>query len=106
MWYVICLGAGLAVGLALMVWALAERSAKQKAERAADEAKSKEAAAVEAARQNLNVVEKLQGELTTQHNRNAVLTAALREAQSRLLRCDDPKAIQDWLADELKGGVG
>lgn len=105
MWYAISLGGGLLVGLALMVWGLSERAARHKAERAADEAKGKEEAAIALAKQNFDVVGKLQGDLKAQHDRNAVLTAMLQEAQERLLKCDDPKAIKAWLDDELKGGL-
>lgn len=105
MWYAISIGAGLLVGLSLMIWSLSERAARHKAERAADEAKGKEEAAIFLAKQNFAVVEKLQGDLKAQRDRNAVLTNALQEAQARLLKCDDPKAIHDWLNEELKGGL-
>lgn len=106
MWYAISLGGGLLVGLSLMIWSLTERAARHKAERACDEANGLAASADRLAKQNADAVTRVQGELQAQRDRNAVLTAALKGAQERLLKCDDPKAIRDWLEAELKGGLG
>lgn len=106
MWYAISLGGGLLVGLAIMIWALTERSARHRAERAADEARSREEAAGRIAKQNADAVQRSQEDLRAQRDRNAVLVAALKEAQERLLKCEDPKAVRDWLEAELKGGLG
>lgn len=105
MWYAICLGGGLLVGLTIMIWALTERSARHKAERAADEAKSLAEASDRIAKQNVEAVGRLQGDLQAQRDRNAVLVAALKEAQERLLKCEDPATIRAWLEAELKGGL-
>jgi hypothetical protein len=34
-----------------------------------------------------------------------VLRAALEEARDRLLKCDDPKMVREWLTEELKKEV-
>lgn len=102
MWYVISIGAGLLLGLSLMIWGLVERSARHKAERACDEANNLAAAADRLAKANAVVAEKAQASLQAEHDRVAVIRAALEEARERLLKCDDPKAIREWLTEELK----
>lgn len=102
MWYAISIGSGLLLGLSLMIWGLAERAARHKAERATDEAKSLVEASDRLAKSNATVAEGARASLQAERDRNAVLRAALEEARERLLKCDDPKAVREWLTEELK----
>jgi hypothetical protein len=103
--YVISIGAGLALGLGLLIWGLRERSKRHAAERRADKA-GKEVWAADA-RALANA--KAAGQSEELHQRSAeqveVLRARLREARERLVQCQDPKAIKDWLDSELEGGT-
>jgi Flp pilus assembly protein TadG len=102
MWYAISIGSGLLLGLGLMIWGLAERAARHRAERAADEANNLAAAADRLAKSNAVVAENNGKLLQAEYDRNAVLRAALEEARDRLLKCDDPKTVHEWLTEELK----
>jgi hypothetical protein len=88
-----------------MIFALTERSARHKAERAADEANGLAAAADRLAKSNATVAEGARASLQAERDRNAVLRAALEEARDRLLKCDDPKMVREWLTEELKKEV-
>lgn len=102
MWYAISIGSGLLLGLSLMIWGLVERAARHKAERACDEANNLAAAADRLAKTNATVAEKNGKLLQVEYDRNAVLRSALEEARERLLKCDDPKVVREWLMEELK----
>ena len=102
MGYLITGGAGLLLGLGLLIWGLRERSKRHAAERAADAAKNElEGAAAQAdknalaARKAEDFAERLDGQVT-------VLRDRLREARTRLAQCGDPKAVKAWLDQELE----
>ena len=105
MWYVIVAGAGLALGLGLMIWALTERSKRHAAERKADEAAGKEEAARRLADQNAAAAQNLEFQHTRMNEQLQVLREELQRARKRLAELGEPGAVKDWLDDELKGGA-
>jgi len=101
MWYVICLGSGLALGVAFLIWALSERNKRFAAERERDKAAAlvKE---LELARQALHEqlkvyrIDKEAFELQLITLRNVV-----NDLRKKLAECGDPEAVRKWLDDEL-----
>jgi uncharacterized protein HemX len=104
MGYVIVAGAGLAVGLGLMIWALTERGKRHEAERKADEAEHREQAQRELANQNASAAQNLEMQHGRMSEQLSVLRKALEEARTRLAESGDPEAVKTWLDEELKGG--
>jgi uncharacterized protein HemX len=104
-WYAISLGAGLLLGVALLIWALSERSKRAAAEKTTLEAQADADAARKLACENVRVATDLKEQLAAAGRQTAVLRATLEEAQKRLVACEDPQAIKDWLAAELAGGT-
>lgn len=95
-------GAGLLLGLGLMVWALRERSLRHRAERELDGAKLKTQSAQEAALANFAHAAELEQQIGRMAQQLATLRERLRETRIRLARCGDPKAVKAWLDEELK----
>lgn len=95
-------GAGLAVGLSLMIWALTERSKRGRAERlcAAAERRVEQYAAI--ARTNGEHAADVEKQNHRARVENGHLRHALKDAVSRLRNCRDPKALSDWLRKELE----
>lgn len=103
MWYLICLGIGLAIGIAFLIWALTERSARSKAELALKDSNAlcnNYAGKLTDAKVLING---LQDAASRQLKVVEALRAALRGAEQRLVECKDPEAVRKWLAEELKG---
>lgn len=102
MGYVITGGVGLVLGVGLLIWALRERSKCARAEKAATDADHRLRAALIQADMNAQVAQEAadsQQRVVSQLN---VLRERLYEARRRLAKCGDPKAVQDWLDEELK----
>lgn len=95
-------GGGLAVGLALMIWALTERSKRAKAERQRDE-EYKHAAELNlvATRNGIHAAE-LAKQLQRVEEQLAHLRQALTDTTERLRSCRDPQSLADWLKAELQ----
>lgn len=104
MGYAIVGGAGLCVGIGLMIWALSERSKRHKAERAADDAKAGKEKMRKMAMQNAVVTEGLRAACQRTDKQLEVLRQRLKETRTRLAQTGDPEAVKAWLDDELKGG--
>lgn len=104
MWYAISLGAGLLLGVALLIWALHERSERTAAEQKVAAVQADADAARRLACENVRVASALKEQLAAADRRAGVLRTALAEAQRRLVACEDPQAIKDWLTAELAGG--
>jgi hypothetical protein len=96
MWYVICLGSGLVLGIGFLIWALKERAARQKAEEDASAFRI-------VSETNVAIATKAQSDVKDLRNQIMSLQAAVRNAQQKLLDCNDPETIKAWLTDELKG---
>lgn len=101
MGYVITGGAGLLLGVALLIWALRERGLRAKAEKEATQAtvdlgivRQAAAASADTAKDAEENVKRLEGQVTTLRQR-------LGEARQRLIEAEDPKAIKAWLDEEL-----
>lgn len=104
MWYVITAGAGLALGLGLLIWGLRERSKRHTAERALDLALAAEVNARRIADQNAVRADVLENHSQRLDEELGLLRARLKVAYERLVKTNDPEAIRSWLDDELKGG--
>ena len=104
MWYAITAGAGLLLGLGLMIWGLTERSKRHAAERAADAARAAEKAAVALADQNAVKAGVLDQRNTALDQQITVLRAGLAIAREKLAPGGDPAAVKEWLDGELEGG--
>jgi len=102
MWYAICLGIGFAIGLGFLIWGLLERGKRTAAEKAVTALETHVAELEKSGKQAAVIVENVRADLNREHARTLVLRKALDEAQERLLKCDDPKTIREWLEAELK----
>lgn len=102
MWYAICLGIGLAIGVGFLIWALRERAKRGDAEKGMDAALAQVTRLEEHIKKEQIIAANLQAELARENARVTVLRRALEEAQQRLLSCNDPKAVREWLEAELK----
>ena len=101
MWYVIVAGAGLVLGIGLLIWGLRERSARNNAEKETYDLQQKLAwteAASDTWKQQCDA------------QREALLAAeawseqqkvTIADLQERLIKSKDPQAIKDWLDEEL-----
>jgi len=102
MGYVIVGGIGLAVGLGLMIWALRERAARQKAEIAVLRAHQKYEEAAEIARKNAMTAAEMSEERRRIEDELAHVRGRLNELRQRLVECRDPQAIREWLDAETR----
>ena len=102
MWYLITFGAGLLVGVAFLIWALRERSVRQKAEQERDKAKEDLRDSVRRLALVQALVEQLQLELKQSRDTSTMLRLSLQETQKMLLQCNDPATIKTWLDEEMK----
>ena len=100
MWYAILLGLGLALGLAMMIWALRERTARQAAETKAAEATKYREIAEGVAKDNAVAVDKTKEELQRYKDLVVELYKEIERLKGLLLK-GDPEAIKEWLKDVL-----
>jgi len=99
------LGGGLLLGLALMIWGLRERSKRHAAEKGEAAAKLLEHGAKMTAANNAARVMELDAEIKRIGDQLAFVRSKLSEARERLVKCEDPQAIKDWLDAELAAEV-
>jgi len=104
MWYAIVGGAGLLIGLGLLIWGLRERSKRHEAERAMDKALAAEKAMAALASANAKAagelqeqIERLEGQITAQRER-------LAAARKILVEKAPMPVIKEWLDQEGEGG--
>lgn len=93
-------GAGLLLGLGLMIWGLRERSKRHSAEMAAEISKTEAKQFRELADHNHEIAGKLRAEIRRINTQLTSVRGRLNETRSRLVECKDPKAIMDWLDSE------
>jgi len=101
MGYAITGGAGLLVGLALMIWALRERSAKAVAEQAERKAVAQCKLFEEAVYRHGASIVGLTDNLDAANSQIGVLRKRLEEARDRLIAREDPETLREWLDAEL-----
>lgn len=105
MWYAILGGAGLLLGLGLMIFVLVERSKRHTAERAADTAKAGESAALDHLATARETVNTQAAELTRTRLQVETIRTALNAAREQLVQCKDPASVKAWLDEQLKEEV-
>jgi len=105
MGYAIVGGAGLIVGLGLMIWALRERTLRHFAERKADEEAAHRARFEAQAVENAEVAQELDSMSKRLMVESETIRSRLEETRIRLAQCGDPKAVKDWLDSELEKEV-
>ena len=101
MWYAITGGAGLLLGLVLLIWALRERSKRSKAE---EQSLKSEQRCKMLSRQVKDLSLALEA-----HKRQArkdeeqleVLRTTIDGLRRKLVACQDPETISSWLDSEL-----
>lgn len=102
MGYLITAGAGVLLGLGLMIWALRERRARHTAERQADKAIQSANKSDEIAKGNARAAQKAGEYAKKLEQENVALRQRLNRARSRLVQLKDPQAIRAWLDAELE----
>jgi uncharacterized FlaG/YvyC family protein len=105
MGYAIGAGAGLAIGIGFLIWALVERSKRAAAESSAQKAQLKILELSRSADNNREVAEAAQQQTKRVEEQLALMRSCLDEARKRLAQCGDPQAIRSWLDENLKGEV-
>jgi hypothetical protein len=105
MWYLITFGGGLVIGIVFLIFALRERSKRRETEQSLSRIAQQLEQATNIAAGNAKVADDLKADNLRLEERLYVLRKTLQEAQERLLRCNDPKTIKDWLDEELKAEV-
>lgn len=100
MGYAITAGVGVLLGVALLIWGLRERKARFAAEEDSANSRRDVQAAVEQARENLRAADQANlanGRLIKQL---AHLRVRMDDLRERLVQCQDPKTIVEWLDAE------
>jgi hypothetical protein len=95
------LGGGLFLGLGLMIWGLRERSKRHAAEKGEATAKLAEHGARMTAANNAAQAMELEAELKRVGAQLDFVRSRLSQARERLIKCEDPQAIKEWLDAEL-----
>jgi hypothetical protein len=103
MWYAI-LASGLAVS-GLVIWGLFERYLRRIAELKIAEVEKYRWEAVGIARNNVAIADEMDRDRKRVLAELEVLQAVVIKLRQRLVDIKDPKAIKQWLDDELKGEV-
>lgn len=103
MGYLISFGIGLLLGLAALIWAVRERSARARAEQSLAKAETYARELDTKLTTTRGVVVSLQDEIAREKAHTAGLRAALESAQQRLVDCNDPAAIRAWVTATLQG---
>jgi hypothetical protein len=101
MGYLISAGAGLAVGLVILVWALRLRSKLAAAEKKALEADAARLEAVRIAGQNAQAAHNAEQATIRVERQLDGLRNQLKETQRRLAQSGNPTAVKAWLDAEL-----
>lgn len=102
MGYAITGAAGLLVGIGFLIWALRERSARHKAEKATAVALSERGEALRVADSNIKIVKNVREYNIRLSEQVIRLRGQLNETRMRLAKAGNPKAIKEWLDKELE----
>jgi hypothetical protein len=105
MGYAIVGGIGLLLGIALLIWALRERSKRHGAESSLKDAQVKRVEAERIAGVNLAHAKELEAQAQRLNDQIEVQRGRLTECRGRLAEGGSPAAIKDWLDSELKENV-
>lgn len=103
MWYAICLGVGLFIGISFLIWGLVERSKRHAAEL------SEKAALIDAATMRSRLLaeeafgKSLKDRLKSLDVQNDQLRTVLEGCRIQLRTSKDPATIKKWLDYELQG---
>ncbi len=101
MWYAIIGGIGLAIGIGLLIWALKERSARYNAEKEYLKCDLKNKL-LERQNKDLNtIVQKHKDNEERLDKQIVVLKKTIDNLRERLVLCQDPQTIVDWLDNEM-----
>lgn len=101
MWYAILLGAGLLLGIVLMIWALRERKLRCTAETVLKDVMVERDRFSAVANENKDAVDKVVVELGKYRSTNELLCAELNKARDLLVKYADKEAIKAWLLSEI-----
>ena len=101
MGYAISIGAGLLVGIGLLIWALGERSKRHKAERAADAAAKERDDFERRAQENAESAAKSEEFAQRLSKQVDGLRTKIRELVLRLAKGAKPDDVREWLREEL-----
>lgn len=96
-------GAGLLLGLGLLVWGLRERSKRHAAERAADKAESRLANAIDTAQHNGNMAAKMEDQKVRLEKQVNVLQERLGELRRVVAEEATIETVKVLLDSETKG---
>ena len=105
MGYVIVGGIGLLLGIALLIWALRERSKRHGAESTLKDEQVKRAEAERIAGVNLARASEMEAQSRRLDAQLIAQRGRLNECRGRLAEGGSPEAIKDWLDSELKEDV-
>lgn len=101
MWYAILLGAGLLVGLAMMIWALRERKARFTAEAVLKDVQVERDKFSAIADANREAAVRAAQDTAKCKETSALLYAELDKARDLLVKFGDTEAIREWLLSEI-----
>lgn len=101
MWYVIVAGAGLALGLGLLIWGMLERSARHKAEKEALNIGLRNIMLTQQNGALTKATEKHKDHAKRQGDQLGVLRKVIKGLRERLVSCQDPQAVTEWLDSEM-----
>jgi hypothetical protein len=101
MWYVIVAGVGLVLGVGLLIWALKERSARHKAEKESLNIGLRNIMLTQQNAALAKATEKHKEHEQRQEDQMEVLRKVIDGLRERLVSCQDPQAVTEWLDSEM-----
>lgn len=105
MGYVISLGAGLAVGVAFLIWALVERKKRYTAEQSYQASKTTCAGLRRDIVKLSTDIHKACDEKQRIESQVSILHGIVEQLREKLMQCRDPETVRAWLDDELSKQV-
>jgi hypothetical protein len=105
MYYIICVAVGLALGLAMMIWALTERSKRHTAEENLIKKEVEVGDAKRIAENNVVAVKAVKEELARSEATCTVLRTKIDSMNAVMVKCKDIATIKEWLDKETQAEV-
>lgn len=102
MWYAVSIGAGLLLGLGLLIWGLRERSKRHEADGKASDLSVKlgrKQVEVDGLNYRLRVS---QSELDRSNDALDRVRTMLDVVRAKMMVCKDPKVVKTWLDQEMR----